>query len=538
MDETKTLPSDKPTAKGRYSQLEPLREPFLNRARDAALVTLPHLFPPQGFTSTSKLYTPYQSLGSRGVNNLAAKLLLTMFPSNSPFYRYDLTESALREMEARGLSATKRGQIDVAMSKYERTIQRKIEAGAYRPRMSPALKQLIVGGNTMLYMPRGKPIKVFNLADYVCKRDSSGNVIEHITVERVSPTALPEDIQQMIPHHAGNAVEDDVEIYTWVRRERNRWVSRQEIEDIVVPGSEGTYPIDKSPYIVLRWHVIDGEDYGRGHVEDYLGDLYSLEGLNQSIVEGSAAAARVLILVKPGSPTTMRQISKAPSGSVLSGNKDDVGVLQLEKYADFQVAQKTVEDISKRLSFAFLLNTAVQRSGDRVTAEEIRYIAQELESALGGTYSVLSQELQLAFLVRVEYMMQRAGELPKLPREFAEPTIITGLEALGRGQDLAKYRGLIQMLNETGPNLATKLLARLDEGELMDRLLAASTIDGEGLVKTAEQMAAEQQQQQMTMAMQSLGPQAVNAMGGLMKQQIANQAGSSAPPEAPQASAK
>ncbi|WP_416142518.1 portal protein [Escherichia coli] len=45
-------------------------------------------------------------------------------------------------------------------------------------------------------------------------------------------------------------------------------------------------------------------------------------------------------------------------------------------------------------------NSAVQRTGERVTAEEIRYVASELEDTLGGVYSILSQELQLP-LVRV-----------------------------------------------------------------------------------------------------------------------------------------
>lgn len=48
-----------------------------------------------------------------------------------------------------------------------------------------------------------------------------------------------------------------------------------------------------------------------------------------------------------------------------------------------------------------LLNSAVQRNGERVTAEEIRYVAGELEDTLGGVYSLLSQELQLSLIRRV-----------------------------------------------------------------------------------------------------------------------------------------
>ena len=73
-------------AQARYSQLETRREPFLTRARDAAKLTIPSLLPPSGHTGHSKFSTPAQSLGARGVNNLASKLLLALLPPNSPFF--------------------------------------------------------------------------------------------------------------------------------------------------------------------------------------------------------------------------------------------------------------------------------------------------------------------------------------------------------------------------------------------------------------------------------------------------------------------
>lgn len=485
--------------------------------------------PPKGHTPTTKLYTPYQSLGSRGVNNLAAKLLMAMFPANSPFFRYDLTEKALREMEAKGMDPNAKGAIDKAMAKYERAIQKFIEAGAYRPSTFPALKHIIVTGNGLLFIPKKGPMRFFPLDQYVCVRDASGTVIELITLEKVSPVALPDNVRALIPHHDPKTAEADVELYTWIVRTEDNWTSHQEIDDIPIPGSEGTYPLDKSPYIALRWHVIDGEDYGRGYVEDYLGDLYSLEGLQKSIVEAAAAAARVIPMVKPGSPVTLRQLARARSGQPIAGNIDDVGILQLDKYADFRVAFQSIEDITKRLSYAFLLNTAVQRPGERVTAEEIRYVAQEIESALGGTYSVLSQEMQLTFLRRIEYIMQAAGELPKLPKQFAEPTIITGVEALGRGQDLANLRGFIQVINEMGPQVTPMMVARLNVPELLTRIGAASNLDMDGLILSEDEFQANQANQQNIAAMHQLGPHVIQAAGGMAKQQIANQAAKSAP---------
>lgn len=510
------------TAKGRYSQLESLREPYLRRARDCAKVTIPYLVPPLGHTPVSQLYTPYQSLGSRGVNNLAAKLLLTLFPTNSPFFRYAVTEAALRELEKEQGAEVLRGAVDKAMSKYEQAIQDEIETTGIRPSIFPALKHLIVGGNVTLFMQPKGGVRMFELESYVCKRDPAGNVIELITKETVSPTVLSQEIRDLCPHHDNSRANDDLELYTWIKLTDSNWESHQEIDEHIIESTRGTYPKDKSPYIVLRWAVIDGEDYGRGYVEEYLGDLFSLEGLSQAIVEASAAAARVIIMVKPGSPTTMRALTKAPSGAVISGNKDDVGVLQLEKYADFRVSNEVITEISKRLAYAFLLNTAVQRSGERVTATEVQFMAQELESALGGTYSVLSQELQLPFLMRLEYQMHRDNKLPKLPKGFAKPMIVTGVEALGRGNDLTKLKQVMEAIQMLGPQVAPLLMARFNVGEVLSRITAAAGIDADGLIKPEEQVQAEQAQQQKMQMMQQVGPQAVSALGGLAKQNAAN----------------
>ena len=53
----------------------------------------------------------------------------------------------------------------------------------------------------------------------------------------------------------------------------------------------------------LRFSTVDGEDYGRGRVEEFLGDLKSLEALSQAIIEGSAAAAKVVFTVSPSATT-------------------------------------------------------------------------------------------------------------------------------------------------------------------------------------------------------------------------------------------
>lgn len=497
------------TAASRYNRLATLRSGVLARARDAAKLTIPSLLPADGHSESSKLPTPFQGIGARGVNNLASKLLLALLPPNSPFFRYVIDDFTLVKMTKRpGM----RGEVEKALASIERAIMTEIETSAIRVSAFEALKQLLVAGNVLVYLAPAGGMRVFRLDRYVVKRDPMGNVLEIIVREDVSPTALPESIQAHVKLKSKGDEQKTVALYTHIVRKKNQWTIRQEVAGATVPGSQGTYPLDKSPWIVLRFTKIDGEDYGRGYVEEYYGDLLSLEELTKAIVEGSAAAAKMLFLVNPNGTTSIKTISEAPSGAVRVGNAEDVTVLQVQKFADFQIAFKSIEMIQQRLSFAFLLNTAIQRAGERVTAEEIRYMAGELEDALGGVYSILSQEFQLPLVNRLSFQMERQSRLPSLPKGIVRPTITTGLEALGRGHDMNKLQIFAGIAAQ-----AAGLPPEVNRGDFLTRAGTALGIDMAGLIKSPEELAADQQQAMMMQMMDKLGPKGMDILRDQMK---------------------
>ena len=88
---------DKNSIQAQYSKLEINRETYLERARDCAKLTIPTLFPDKSVNAATEFQTPYQSIGARGVMNLASKLMLALFPPHAPFFRLsvdDLSEAA------------------------------------------------------------------------------------------------------------------------------------------------------------------------------------------------------------------------------------------------------------------------------------------------------------------------------------------------------------------------------------------------------------------------------------------------------------
>ncbi|WAW09996.1 portal protein [Oxalobacter vibrioformis] len=515
---------NRPNLAQRYEQLSGIRSSYLDRARECAALTIPTLIPPESNSSGTKYPTPRQSVGSRGVNSISARYLLTLFPPNEPFFRLTVAESVLAE-----LSGTEgaRGEVEEAMASIERSIMLKMETTPIRPIIFEAFKHLIVAGNVCLhFLPGLEGAKLFRLDRYVCKRDPMGNLLEIIVKEDLSLMEVPEELREelkgTLKASMKHDTEDSLELYTCVRKKApGEWEVWQEINGLYVEASEGEYTDENLPWLVFRYNEITGEDYGRGLVEEYLGDLRALEGLRKAILDGAAAASKVIFLVKPNGTTKQRALAQAENGAIINGNRQDVDVLQVDKYADFKVAQEQAAAIEESLSYAFLLNSAIQRNGERVTAEEIRYLAAELETARGGSYSAFTQSIQRPTLRIIMSAMEAAGELPKLPKGIVKPLITTGIEAIGRGNDLQKLMQFVGILEQVSK--AEGLELYLDKGELIKRTAASLNIDVKGLVIPAEQRA-EMQQEAMMQSMISQGlPNAVNALGGMAKQEMINQ---------------
>ena len=495
------------TAVARYEQLESNRSTFLRRARDASKLTLPALIPESTVGTAAKLKTPFQAVGARGCNSLASKLLIALLPPSTPFFKLSIDSLALLQEGQEGLET----EIDKGLRVIENALMNEIEVSNDRVAMFEALKHLIVGGNVLLYLT-DKGLKVYHFDRYVCKRDDVGNVLEIITKETIHPQALPPEFLAKIREKENYDAEDfdeDLDIYTCIKRHGDDFMWHQECKGERIPGTDGKSKIDVSPWICLRWTRIDGEDYGRGYVEEYQGDLISLEALMQAIIEGAAASAKTLFLVNPNGVTRAATLAKAPNGAIREGSANDVSVLQVNKGADFQVSFSAIQRIEGRLEYAFLMARSVQRDAERVTAAEVSMMANELENSLGGIYSILTQEFQLPYLKRRMHMLTRSGKAPKLPDKIVKPKIVTGLQGLGRGNDRNKLIEFIGTVSQAlGPDIMRQYM---NVDEAIKRLANSIGIDTANLVKTQEQIQQELQAQQQQQLIQHLGPAALGS---------------------------
>ena len=282
----------------------------------------------------------------------------------------------------------------------------------------------------------------------------------------------------------------------------------QELEGKTIPDSKNDFPEDKVPWIPLRYRKMDGESYGRSHVDEYYGDLKTCDTLSKAAAEMADIAAYVLFLVNPASTLRVDKLKNLPTGSFVKGKEGDIIAFQLNKLNDLNIVTAQLQDLQTRLAYAFLINSAVQRQAERVTAEEIRYVAGELEDTIGSVYSLLSLELQAPLVRCVLAQLMRKGALPDVPQgdKGIQVKIVTGVEALGRGYDLTKVEQFLQLC-ATLPEAAQ----RLKTGNVLSIGASSLGLDGTQLVKSDEEVQAEMEQAQaMALAQQMAGPVAGN----------------------------
>ena len=491
------------SAKERYDYLSSDRSQFLTEAEDASKLTLPYLIRghEENARGMKQLKTPWQSVGAKGVVALASKLSLSLVPPQTSFFKLQLDESQLGEE----FGPEVKSELDLSFAKVERTILDAIAASDDRVVIHQALQHLVVGGNALIFM--GKPgLKLYPLNRYVIERDGNGQVIEIVTKERINKKLiekyLPKEItdyemtDSVVDMGSDVSGKQECDVYTHVTRENNRFVWHQEVYGKVLDQSSSKAPVDATPWLPLRFNTVDGEAYGRGRVGQFIGDLKSLEALSQALVEGSAAASKVVFVVSPSSTTKPQTLASAGNGAIVQGRPDDIGVVQVGKTADFRTAYELMGQLEKRLSEAFLILNV--RQSERTTAQEVQMTQMELEQQLGGLFGLLTVEFLVPYLNRKLSVFQKTGEIPRIPKGIVKPINVAGINALGRGQDVQALGGFLTTIAQTmGPEAIQQYI---NPDEVIKRLAAASGIDVLNLVKSMDEIQQEQQQAQAQQA--------------------------------------
>ena len=237
-------------------------------------------------------------------------------------------------------------------------------------------------------------------------------------------------------------------LYSHYKLVKGRWQFQQAADNVMINAPTFFTDIDM-PLLPLTWSLARGEDYGRGLVEDNAISFHNLDVLTAAAIDLMAAIADIKFLVRTGSTLDVVHLNQSERGTYHQGNEGDITVPEIGKRGDLQVMMQAIEKWERDLSQAFLLNSASTRDAERVTAEEIRLNARELESGFGGLYSKLALEWQQH---EGEYAISQVDIKKTLgaDADLFEVIVVTGLESLSREGQLDALRlaiGDLQMLD-------------------------------------------------------------------------------------------
>ncbi len=481
----------------RYEALKKKRDQYLNRAKEYAKVTLPYLLPENEDMSASEMQTDYNSVGAELVNHLANRYMQELFPAARSFFKLRLDDKASKEVsDATGTS--KAGQ-DKAFAEGERMARWQFEERHARASILDALKHCIVAGNSCLYWPAKDKgfVQNYALDEYVILRGLDGKLVELITLDKKILATLDPDLKSAAMATMDLKGDEDLsqltaKLYTWVRINPDdplKYDVVQAIEKAEVPDSVQQYPADLLPWIPLVWHRTRREIYGRGLVEDYYGSFYGLSVLTEAMVTGAAVMADFKFFVKPGSAIDIPEMNSSASGTYHYGDPDDIGTPEVGKSRDLKFIFDIVNWYKQTLGKAFLQVSSQMRDAERVTAEETRIRAQELETAHGGVFSNFAMSLQkpIAALLLRDINVSTKGSQVKT-------VIVTGLDAMGRSADNEK---ILWWFNDLAAlkNVPEPFQQRMKPSDLMAVLANGRDVDASVVVYTEDEfktVAAEQ----------------------------------------------
>lgn len=456
------------------------RATYLEQFEKYAKWTIPALFPEE-FNFQAEAQVDYQSFGAQAVNNLANKIVTTLFHPVRPFFRAKAPEAYLSNPKV------DTENIESQLTALEKKCMERFAERDGRTAMTLLTQLLIVTGNGLLNTRAKDKYRVFSYRDYDATFDTWGNMAHCVVREWTNVNMLSAEHAKICLDN-GKDPNDMVQVFTGVRRiAMGYYLVWQEIEDYkILSDGYGVYSEDTVPWKPQRLMAMPNRHAGIGLVEQFAGDFHRLSKLALADLDILAIITNVVTLVKPGSKTKVADLVSAEPGSYIPGVEGDLHshMHDMRNQSDF--VDKKSQEVIRRLSQVFLLNSNVIRDAERVTAEEVRYIAQELDQVHGGMYSMLARSLQRPLAIDLMRDVSPAF------KDFT-PLIITGLESLSRMSELDSYRGFIQDISAIGQALQGPQAGWINLEKVTTKFASGWGIDKTDVMFTPQEKEAEEQ---------------------------------------------
>lgn len=406
----------------------------MDKVQRLAEITIPTVYTDDSYNSAQdQLTNGSTSMGAQCVTNIVNKLVMAMFPSTRPFYKLAVTEVEAQQLT--GKLGIDMDTLTDILSQGERDSTLELEMVGGRDTLYEVVTHLVVAGNILLDLSDKEEICAHPLRDYVVRRDGKGRPISIVIKECLYNDELEADVRKYLPPYTPD---HQHEVYTWIhlmpannkKMRMTKWVDHVQLPYNMYGG---TWDREDCPYRPLTWRLPVKQHYGVGRVEEYFNDFGTYEVVSDAMSDGAVLASQFRWLQNPGGLTRPEDFATSKNGDVIPGIANDLQLVAANIGQQLSTVMQISEVYSRRVGIGFLLNSAVTRDAERVTAEELRLQAIELEGSLGGVYSRLSKDIQQPL---ARWLLKRIDLAIKGTK--ITPVVVTGLDALSRNADLEK----------------------------------------------------------------------------------------------------
>lgn len=370
-----------------YRRALDARAPWLARWDAAMRYTMP--------TNDTDVATLFDATAADAVDNLAASIYSLMTPPESLWLTLIPESDASPDADA----ATAALRANLNDSNFYTTIHQ-------------CYLDLVILGTACLFMAE-TPIGASSAFSFtaVPMRDIAilPNAVFHTAtmpasevLEKYPTWTPPADIVDQIKHDPATPLRL---VQSLIGTEFTAWLDvGGDIENNIV--ARGTF--ETNPYIIFRWSVLSGEQYGRGPVLRALPDIKTANKVVELVLKNATIAVSGIWQADDDGVINLNNINLTP-GAIIPKAVGSSGLTPLSSGADFDVSQIILKDLRERIRHALLADRLGLLSEKEMTATEIMARNSDMMRILGATYGRLLHEFIRPLTDRGLQILSRRG---------------------------------------------------------------------------------------------------------------------------------
>ena len=481
-----------------------VRQDIINESeRIYAPYTLPWIFRENAdlgeYNDTLNSRLPrFIDIGPHLVNSLSSSIVDLMFPNDRPFFTPKLSKDFKKSL---GDSyEQKKGEINTKLKLLQDAAIEEFDLTEYRPKALSAVKLMMVTGNALILREKTEydedVVMVRNMHNYCIERDQASKPSRIMTCDIKKFRNLPDEYKTVLDKEKQHNGDEDIRCYQLFERySQKMWLHIKGVEKHIL--SERRVNRKDLGLIPLSWHMPENLSYSPGLVQDHNVLFTDLYNTNSSLHKLRQIIQQTRVAVDPASGMTTEDWYSSEDGDTLAVHPDAIKGIDLGLWQQYQQLTEDSERIKRTLYQIFLYDLGLRRDGERVTAEEIRYFAFQLQKTNSELYSTLTKI----------WLKQEAEYLLKNFDTELDIEITTGIENLSREGQLT---ALVKSFQELGlmANLPENVLGVINPQRLTEFVLRNNYVPYQEFVYTDDELKQiraqqeEQMQKQMQMQMQ------------------------------------